>query len=57
MDKKVKITREAYQNYMELLDLYIKKTEFLIKELPKFKKARALSYEEWVKSIIDNQKK
>jgi hypothetical protein len=46
---KKEFTEKQYENYMKVLDDYIKKVETAINDLWKFKEVRQLSYEDWVK--------
>ena len=43
------LTKEEYNNYMKVIDEYIKRTEKAINDLSKFKAVRLLSFENWVK--------
>lgn len=43
------LTKKDYDNYMKVVDDYIKKAEIIINDLPKFKGIRKLSFEDWVK--------
>jgi hypothetical protein len=43
------LTEKEYNNYMETIDRYIRKSETIINDLPKFKDIRQLSFEEWIK--------
>ncbi len=42
-------TKTEYYNYMKVVDGYIKDAEWMINYLPKYKKIRQLSFEDWVK--------
>ena len=46
---KKELTKKDYNNYMKVVDDYIKKAETVINDLWKFKEVRQLSYEDWVK--------
>jgi hypothetical protein len=46
---KKEFTQKEYEDYMKVLDDYIKKAETAINDLWKFKEVRQLSYEDWVK--------
>ncbi len=41
-------TKKEYDSYMKNIDLYIKKAEIAIAELPTFNAVSKLSYEDWV---------
>jgi predicted acetyltransferase len=42
-------TEKDYKAFMRMINEYIKKAEMVINELPRFKEASKLSYEDWVK--------
>lgn len=43
------LTKKEYDNFMRVVDGYIKKAERMIDNLPKCKKVRQLSFEDWAK--------
>lgn len=43
------LTKKDYDNYMREVDNYIRKAEYVINDLPKFKEIRQLSFEDWIK--------
>lgn len=46
---KKEFTKQEYDNYMKVVDDYIKRAETVINDLWKFKEVRQLSYKDWIK--------
>ena len=42
-------TEKDYKEYMRTVDRYIKNAEIMVNDLPKFREASKLSFENWVK--------